>query len=126
MGHLKYNNFRAVRQKTISLLAILYQHCVCADTYSIPHGVFMFLGYSEKDETLLKQYNNVTVLDAVSSLDNFMRKEVNNQVRRCRYINRYNLGWMTFRNCRFLVNILRAVSWFEISPKFRNREIVLT
>ncbi|KAG5308281.1 GFRA3 protein, partial [Acromyrmex insinuator] len=49
------------------------------DTYSIPHGVFMFLGYSEKDETLLKQYNNVTVLDAVSSLDNFMRKEVNNQ-----------------------------------------------
>lgn len=39
----------------------------------------MFLGYSEKDETLLKQYNNVTVLDAVSSLDNFMRKEVNNQ-----------------------------------------------
>ncbi|KYN06427.1 GDNF family receptor alpha-3 [Cyphomyrmex costatus] len=49
------------------------------ETYSIPHGVFMFLGYSEKDETLLKQYNNVTVLDAVSSLDNFMRKEVNNQ-----------------------------------------------
>ncbi|EZA47503.1 GDNF family receptor alpha-1 [Ooceraea biroi] len=49
------------------------------DTYSIPHGVFMFLGYSEKDETLLKQHNNVTVLDAVSSLDNFMREEVNNQ-----------------------------------------------
>lgn len=42
----------------------------------------MFLGYSEKDETLLKQHNNVTVLDAVSSLDNFMREEVNNQVRR--------------------------------------------
>ncbi|EFN70375.1 GDNF family receptor alpha-3, partial [Camponotus floridanus] len=49
------------------------------DTYNIPHGVFMFLGYSEKDETLLKQHNNVTVLDAVSSLDNFMREEVNNQ-----------------------------------------------
>lgn len=41
----------------------------------------MFLGYSEKDETLLRQHNNVTVLDAVSSLDNFMREEVNNQVR---------------------------------------------
>ncbi|XP_025155019.1 uncharacterized protein LOC105191889 isoform X4 [Harpegnathos saltator] len=49
------------------------------DTYSIPHGVFMFLGYSEKDETLLKQHNNLTVLDAVSSLDNFMKQEVNNQ-----------------------------------------------
>ncbi|XP_072750789.1 uncharacterized protein Gfrl isoform X4 [Anoplolepis gracilipes] len=49
------------------------------DTYNIPHGVFMFLGYSEKDETLLKLHNNVTVLDAVSSLDNFMREEVNNQ-----------------------------------------------
>jgi hypothetical protein len=42
----------------------------------------MFLGYSEKEETFLKQHNNVTVLDAVSSLDNFMREEVNNQVRR--------------------------------------------
>ncbi|KAH0956446.1 hypothetical protein HN011_000519, partial [Eciton burchellii] len=49
------------------------------DTYSIPHGVFMFLGYSEKDETLLRQHSNVSVLDAVSSLDNFMREEVNNQ-----------------------------------------------
>ncbi|XP_012234454.1 uncharacterized protein Gfrl isoform X4 [Linepithema humile] len=49
------------------------------DTYNIPHGVFMFLGYSEKEETFLKQHNNVTVLDAVSSLDNFMREEVNNQ-----------------------------------------------
>ncbi|KZC12899.1 GDNF family receptor alpha-1, partial [Dufourea novaeangliae] len=49
------------------------------DAYSIPHGVFMFLGYSEKDESLLRQHNNVTVLDAISSLDNFMREEVNNQ-----------------------------------------------
>ncbi|XP_066602971.1 uncharacterized protein [Prorops nasuta] len=49
------------------------------DTYSIPHGVFMFLGYSETDESLLKQHNNLTVLDAVSSLDSFMREEVNNQ-----------------------------------------------
>jgi len=80
----------------------------------------MFLGYSEKDETLLKQYNNVTVLDAVLSLDNFMRKEVNNQVRRYCHINRYNFGWMTLRNCRFLVNILRAVH----GSKFRlNSEI---
>ncbi|XP_060822776.1 uncharacterized protein LOC132910788 isoform X2 [Bombus pascuorum] len=49
------------------------------DAYSIPHGVFMFLGYSEKDESLLRRHNNLTVLDAVSSLDNFMREEVNNQ-----------------------------------------------
>lgn len=55
---------------------------IYAETYSIPHGVFMFLGYSEKDETLLKHHNNLTVLDAVSSLDNFMKQEVNNQVRR--------------------------------------------
>ncbi|XP_076230314.1 glial cell line-derived neurotrophic family receptor-like isoform X2 [Nomia melanderi] len=49
------------------------------DAYSIPHGVFMFLGYSEQDESLLRPHNNVTVLDAVSSLDSFMREEVNNQ-----------------------------------------------
>lgn len=41
----------------------------------------MFLGYSEKDESLLRRHNNLTVLDAVSSLDNFMREEVNNQVK---------------------------------------------
>lgn len=52
----------------------------------------MFLGYSEKDESLLRRHNNLTVLDAVSSLDNFMREEVNNQVKRltltlpCTYI----------------------------------------
>lgn len=41
----------------------------------------MFLGYSEKDESLLRRHNNLTVLDAVSSLDSFMREEVNNQVK---------------------------------------------
>ncbi|KAK0086809.1 hypothetical protein PV325_002489 [Microctonus aethiopoides] len=49
------------------------------ETYNIPHGVFMFLGYSETDENLLRTHNNLTVLDAVNSLDNFMREEVNNQ-----------------------------------------------
>ncbi|XP_046745350.1 uncharacterized protein LOC124410782 isoform X2 [Diprion similis] len=49
------------------------------DAYSIPHGIFMFLGYSEADENLLKQHSNLTVLDAVSSLDSFMRQEVDNQ-----------------------------------------------
>lgn len=62
----------------------------------------MFLGYSEKDETLLKQHNNVTVLDAVSSLDNFMREEVNNQVRSVTVISSLltvNSRWTTFQNC---------------------------
>ncbi|XP_043281880.1 uncharacterized protein [Venturia canescens] len=49
------------------------------EAYSIPHGVFMFLGYSEADETMLRPHNNLTVLDAVNSLDKFMREEVNNQ-----------------------------------------------
>ncbi|XP_048510939.1 uncharacterized protein LOC105684340 isoform X2 [Athalia rosae] len=49
------------------------------DAYSIPHGVFMFLGYSEADENLLRPHSNLTVLDAVSSLDSFMRQEVDNQ-----------------------------------------------
>lgn len=62
----------------------------------------MFLGYSEKDETLLKQHNNVTVLDAVSSLDNFMREEVNNQVRDVAVMSLLlivNSRWMTVQNC---------------------------
>lgn len=54
---------------------------VQTETYNIPHGVFMFLGYSETDENLLKTHNNLTVLDAVNSLDHFMREEANNQVK---------------------------------------------
>ncbi|XP_063994504.1 uncharacterized protein Gfrl isoform X3 [Diachasmimorpha longicaudata] len=49
------------------------------ESYSIPHGVFMFLGYSEEDENLLRNHNNQTVLDAVNSLDSFMREEAKNQ-----------------------------------------------
>ncbi|XP_011307009.1 uncharacterized protein [Fopius arisanus] len=49
------------------------------ESYSIPHGVFMFLGYSEEDENLLRSHNNQTVLDAVNSLDSFMREEAKNQ-----------------------------------------------
>ncbi|XP_046425961.1 uncharacterized protein LOC124182566 isoform X2 [Neodiprion fabricii] len=49
------------------------------DAYSIPHGIFMFLGYSEADENLLKQHSNLTILDAVSSLDSFVRQEIDNQ-----------------------------------------------
>ncbi|XP_053593781.1 uncharacterized protein LOC103580761 [Microplitis demolitor] len=49
------------------------------ETYNIPHGVFMFLGYSETDEDFMKTYNNLTVLDAVNSLDSFMREEANNK-----------------------------------------------
>lgn len=40
----------------------------------------MFLGYSETDEDFMKTYNNLTVLDAVNSLDSFMREEANNKV----------------------------------------------
>lgn len=40
----------------------------------------MFLGYSEEDENLLRSHNNQTVLDAVNSLDSFMREEAKNQV----------------------------------------------
>ncbi|XP_074095255.1 glial cell line-derived neurotrophic family receptor-like [Cotesia typhae] len=49
------------------------------ETYNIPHGVFMFLGYSETDEDFMKTYNNLTVLDAVNSLDSFIREEANNK-----------------------------------------------
>lgn len=42
----------------------------------------MFLGYSEADETMLRPHNNLTVRDAVHSLDKFMREQVNNQVMR--------------------------------------------
>lgn len=40
----------------------------------------MFLGYSETDEDFMKTYNNLTVLDAVNSLDSFIREEANNKV----------------------------------------------
>lgn len=49
--------------------------------YSLPQGIFLFLGYSETDETLLKPHSNLTVHDAVSSLQEFLLQEADNGVR---------------------------------------------
>lgn len=52
----------------------------------------MFLGYSETDENLLKTHNNQTVLDAVDSLDHFIRdKSGYNQVNKFIYLIIYEL-----------------------------------
>lgn len=46
--------------------------------YSLPQGVFLFLGYSETDESLLKPHSNLTVHDAVMSLQEFLLQEADN------------------------------------------------
>lgn len=54
-----------------------------ADAYKLPQGVFLFLGYSETDEALLKPHSNLTVRDAVGSLEEFMHHELTNKVSLC-------------------------------------------
>ncbi|PNF37375.1 hypothetical protein B7P43_G17199 [Cryptotermes secundus] len=49
------------------------------DAYKLPQGVFLFLGYSETDEALLKPHSNLSVQDAVVSLQDFMRHEFSNK-----------------------------------------------
>jgi hypothetical protein len=46
----------------------------------LPQGVFLFLGYSETDEALLKPHSNLSIQDAVGSLQDFMRHEFSNKV----------------------------------------------
>jgi len=46
-----------------------------ADSYSLPHGVFLFLGYSEMDENLLRPHINLTIQDSVDALQQVMRFE---------------------------------------------------
>ena len=43
--------------------------------------MFLFLGYSETDEALLKPHSNLSIQDAVVSLQDFMRHESSNKVR---------------------------------------------
>ncbi|XP_059470951.1 uncharacterized protein LOC132193967 isoform X2 [Neocloeon triangulifer] len=43
------------------------------DTYSLPHGVFLFLGYSETDENLLRPHINLTIHDTVDALQHVIR-----------------------------------------------------
>lgn len=45
------------------------------DSYSLPHGVFLFLGYSEMDENLLKPHINLTIQDSVEALQHVIRFE---------------------------------------------------
>ncbi|XP_069692886.1 uncharacterized protein Gfrl isoform X1 [Periplaneta americana] len=49
------------------------------DAYKLPQGVFLFLGYSETDEALLKPHSNLSIQDAVGSLQDFMRHESSNK-----------------------------------------------
>ena len=42
--------------------------------------MFLFLGYSETDEALLKPHSNLSIQDAVVSLQDFMRHESSNKV----------------------------------------------
>ncbi|PSN49823.1 hypothetical protein C0J52_08838 [Blattella germanica] len=49
------------------------------DAYKLPQGVFLFLGYSETDEALLKPHSNLSIQDAVGSLQDFMRHEFSNK-----------------------------------------------
>ncbi|CAG2052918.1 unnamed protein product [Timema podura] len=49
------------------------------ESYNLPLGVFLFLGYSETDEALLKNHSNMTVQDAVGSLQEIMHHEVTNK-----------------------------------------------
>ncbi|GLV39406.1 Glial cell line-derived neurotrophic family receptor-like [Carabus blaptoides fortunei] len=46
--------------------------------YSLPPGVFLFLGYSETDESLLKPHSNLSVHDAVAFLQEFLIREADN------------------------------------------------
>ncbi|KAF4531744.1 hypothetical protein B566_EDAN015190 [Ephemera danica] len=42
------------------------------DMYDLPEGVFLFLGYSETDETLLKPHSNLTVHDTPEALQHLL------------------------------------------------------
>ncbi|XP_049807107.1 uncharacterized protein LOC126249498 [Schistocerca nitens] len=49
------------------------------DGHKLPQGVFLFLGYSEADEQLLRPHSNLTVRDAVASLEEFMHQQLTNK-----------------------------------------------
>ncbi|XP_021922539.1 uncharacterized protein LOC110831160 isoform X2 [Zootermopsis nevadensis] len=49
------------------------------DAYKLPQGVFLFLGYSETDEALLKPHSNLSIQDAVGSLQDFMHHGLANK-----------------------------------------------
>lgn len=44
-----------------------------ADTYSLPEGVFLFIGYSEREESLMQELSNLTVADVAATLQDHMR-----------------------------------------------------
>ena len=44
-----------------------------ADTYSLPEGVFLFVGYSEREEAQMQELSNLTVADVAATLQEHMR-----------------------------------------------------
>lgn len=43
------------------------------DTYSLPEGVFLFVGYSEREEAMMQELSNLTVADVAATLQEHMR-----------------------------------------------------
>lgn len=54
---------------------MLIPQLLFSDAYSLPHGVFLFLGYSEMDENLLKPHINLTIQDSVDALQHVIHFE---------------------------------------------------
>lgn len=50
--------------------------------YSLPQGIFLFLGYSEVDEQQLKNHTEIVVQDVVHALQEFISREAVNGVRK--------------------------------------------
>lgn len=49
--------------------------------YTLPQGIFLFLGYSEADELQLKNHTEIVVQDVVHALQEFILRESVNGVR---------------------------------------------
>lgn len=82
----------------------------------------MFLGYSEKDESLLRRHNNLTVLDAVSSLDNFMREEVNNQVKHLTLLSIILTKNVSYRRLTYSLSLYLPLLKIKILSRSANLE----
>lgn len=80
-------------------------------------GIFLFLGYSSKDEALLNNYTNLAVTDAIKPFQQYLRRYIDNQVSRFMLVRWPFLQFVYYIQylCTCMMKVIRKFRWVRIN-----------
>lgn len=93
-----------------NVITMLYRNCF----HFIAGGIFLLLGYSSIDESLLRSYTNLGIPDTVRAFQQYLQRHIDNQVR-MQYNDNFNIKIITY--FLILLQTLCVLSFFNITQE---------